>query len=109
MGLVGAALISRWSYGLVRETSNILLDSAVDEKIQVAIRRTIEQDADNRVADLHIWHVGPRKYSASLSVVSHHPMAPEHYKRLLYDIPHLAHVLIEVNQCIGAPCMETAV
>ena len=109
MGLVGAAVISRWSYGLVRETSNILLDSAVDDEIQAAIRRSIEQDADNRVADLHVWHVGPREYSASLSVVSHHPMTPEHYKRLLCDIPHLSHVLIEVNQCFGTPCMESAV
>jgi cation diffusion facilitator family transporter len=107
MGLVGAAVISRWSYGLVRETSNILLDSAVDDKIQAAIRRSIEQDADNRVADLHVWHVGPRDYSASLSVVSHHPMAPAHYKQLLCGIPRLAHVLIEVNPCFGAPCMKT--
>ena len=108
MGLVGAAVITRWAYGLARETSNILLDSAVDDKIQATIRRTIEQDADNRVADLHVWHVGPRDYSAGLSVVSHHPMEPEHYKRLLCDIPHLAHVLIEVNQCFDAPCMEIA-
>jgi cation diffusion facilitator family transporter len=108
MGLVGAAVISRWSYGLVRDTSQILLDGAVDQRIQSAIRRTIEQDADNRIADLHVWHVGPRYYSASLSLVSHHPQTPEYYKRMLGDIPHLAHVLIEVNHCVGQPCMDTA-
>lgn len=108
MGLVGAAVITRWSYGLMRDTSHILLDGAVDEQIQSAIRRTIEQDADTRIADLHVWHIGPRHYSASLSVVSHHPRAPEHYKRLLCDIPCLAHVLIEVNQCHGKTCMEPA-
>ena len=36
-------------------------------------------------------------------VVSH-----EQYKRLLYDTPHLAHVLVEVNQCFGALCKKTA-
>lgn len=106
MGLVGAAVITRWSYGLVHDTSNILLDGAVDEKIHAEIRQTIERDADNRVADLHVWHVGPREYSAGLSVVSHHPMAPQHYKCLLAGMPQLAHVLIEVHQCLDTPSVE---
>lgn len=106
MGLVGAAVIIRWSYGLVHDTSNILLDGAVDEKIHAEIKQTIERDADNRVADLHVWHIGPREYSAGLSVVSHHPMAPQHYKCLLGGMPQLAHILIEVNQCLDAPSVE---
>ncbi|MGE0682509.1 MAG: CDF family Co(II)/Ni(II) efflux transporter DmeF, partial [Candidatus Binatia bacterium] len=109
MGLVGAILITRWSYGLVRDTSHILLDGAVDEQAQSAIIKAIEQNADTRIADLHVWHVGPRHYSASVSVVTHHPKTPEHYKQLLRDIPHLAHVLIEVDKCHGKFCVENAV
>ncbi len=99
MGLVGAVVISRWSYGLLGDTSAILLDSVVDPAIDAAIRSAIEADADNRIADLHIWSVGPEHYSVMVSVVTHEPQAPEYYKRLLHNIPHLAHVLIEVNQC----------
>ena len=99
MGLVGAVVIGRWSYGLLGDTSAILLDSVVDPAIDAAIRSAIEGDADNRIADLHLWSMGPEQYSVMVSVVTHQPQAPEYYKRLLHDIPHLAHVLIEVNQC----------
>ena len=92
-------MIGRWSYGLLGDTSAILLDSVVDPAIDAAIRSAIEADADNRIADLHIWSVGPEHYSVMVSVVTHEPQAPEYYKRLLHNIPHLAHVLIEVNQC----------
>lgn len=108
MGLVGAAVITRWSYGLVRDTSLILLDGAVNEQAQSAIIKAIEQDTDTRITDLHVWHVGPRHYSASVSVVTHHPKTPEHYKHLLRGIPHLAHVLIEVDQCHEKFCVENA-
>jgi len=102
MGLVGTAVISRWSYGLISDTSRILLDGAAEEEIRTAIQPAIEHDADNRIADLHVWNVGPNHYSAGLSVVTHHPHPPEHYKELLRDIPHLSHLLIEVNECCRA-------
>jgi cation diffusion facilitator family transporter len=104
MGIVGAAVITRWSYGLMRDTSGILLDSSVNEEIRSAIRNAIEQDADSRISDMHVWYLGPRQFSASLSVVTHHPNAPEFYKHLLSDIPQLAHVMVEVNGCNPATC-----
>lgn len=99
MGVVGAIVISRWSYGLVRDTSHILLDGGVDEQTRALIQQTIEQDADNRITDLHVWHISTDHYSASVSLITHHPQPPEYYKQLLKDIPHLVHVVIEVNQC----------
>lgn len=106
-GLIGAGVITRWAYGLLRETGYILLDAAVDERTRAEIRQAIEQDGDNRIADLHVWYVGPRHCSAGLSVVTHFPKEPDHYRHLLQGIPHLAHVLVEVNQCHGAPCLES--
>jgi len=43
-----------------------------------------------------------------VSVVSHEPHAPEHYKALLSDRPDLAHVTVEVHRCPGAPCAPAA-
>jgi cation diffusion facilitator family transporter len=106
MGLVGAAVIGRWSYGLLRDTGKILLDGGVDEQTTAAIRVAIEEDADNRVTDLHVWHVGPETYSAGLAVVTHSPQNPDYYKHLLRHIPHLDHVLIEVNPCQGESCIR---
>ena len=108
MGLIGALMISRWAYTLMRETSAILLDGTADEETRAAVTTAIEQDADNRVADLHLWQVGPNSLAASLSVVTHWPHPAAHYKKLLQDMPRLAHVTVEVNGCDSEPCIPVA-
>lgn len=106
MGLVGAAVIGRWAYGLLRETGVILLDGGAEADVLAAIRRAIEGDADNRVTDLHVWHVGPGAYAVGLALVTHHAQDPGHYKGLLGHIPHLDHILIEINACSGESCIR---
>jgi cation diffusion facilitator family transporter len=105
MGVVGALVITRWSYGLLQETSGILLDKNIDKDIIAAIQKKIEVEEDNRVADLHVWKLGPRDYGAILSLVTHYPKDPEHYKTMLSDFHQLAHITVEVNQGQGDPCV----
>lgn len=105
MGIVGAIVIARWSWGLLRDTSRILLDSDVDEETMSAIRSAIESDADNRVSDLHVWRVGSSYLSATISVVTHYPRPPEYYKELLASFDHVAHTTVEVNHCSDEPCL----
>ena len=104
MGLVGAALITRWGYGLMQETSGVLLDSSPGQEMLTRIRRIIESDADNQIADLHVWRVGPRDFSAIVSLVTHHPRDPQYYKTLLGEVSELGHVTIEVNHCTRESC-----
>ena len=106
MGIVGAIVITRWAYGLVRETGAILLDGGVDKPIRAEIVRAIEQDADNRVVDVHVWHLSPAYLAATIALVTHHPQPPDHYKALLTEIPALAHVVVEVHPCVGEPCLK---
>ncbi len=101
MGIVGSLVIARWSYSLLRDTSGVLLDAEVPAERRDDIRAAIEADADNRVADLHIWRVGPRHLAAVISVVTHQPRAPEHYKALLREHGDLVHITIEVHRCAG--------
>jgi len=108
MGIVGALMISRWSYGLIKETGPILLDASVEEEVKEEIKKRIESESDNRIADLHLWRVGPDHYAAIISIVTHFPMAPDHYKALLNDLTQLSHVTIEINQCYGEPCIVPA-
>lgn len=104
MGLVGAILISRWAYGLLQETSTILLDQSLDAgKIQ-AIREILEQDADNRVADLHVWKVGADDYALIVSLVTHNPRPAQHYRNLLGEFRELSHVTVEVILCEDTAC-----
>ncbi len=105
MGIVGALVISRWGYGLLRETSRVLLDSVPGEKSLDAIRSAIESDSDNLIADLHVWRLGSQGYGVIISLVSHEPKDPQHYKALLAGIKDLKHVTIEVNGCDGDSCI----
>ncbi len=104
MGIVGAVLITRWSWNLLRDTSGVLLDSTNEEKVE-AIRCKIEADIDNRVTDLHLWQVGANRYAVIVSLVTHFPQAPEYYKGLLKDFSELEHISVEVNPCQGNPCL----
>jgi cation diffusion facilitator family transporter len=105
MGIVGAAVISKWAHGLLKETSSILLDAAIDEETRQRIVDTLEADRDNRVSDLHVWKVGPHQYAAMISIVTHFPKSPKHYKSLLRDVVELPHCTIEVIPCDSEPCI----
>jgi len=99
MGLVGSLVIARWSLGLLRDTSRVLLDAETSDARRAEIVAALEADGDARVADLHLWRVGPRHLAAIVSLVAHHPREPDHYKGLLSRQPDLAHVTIEVHRC----------
>ena len=105
MGVVGAAVIMRWSYGLLRDTGKILLDRDVTMETVATIYSTIEADSDNRVSDLHIWRIGTNQLAAIISIVTHFPKPPDHYKKLLTPFKELAHITIEVNRCESEPCV----
>jgi len=99
MGIVGAVLVARWSLGLLHSTSVVLLDRQGPEDVETLIRQKIEAADDNRVSDLHLWAVGPRLYSAIVSVVTHEPQPPEHYKALLPKGLGIVHIVVEVHRC----------
>jgi cation diffusion facilitator family transporter len=105
MGIVGALVIAKWSYGLLRDTSTILLDRVANRETVAAIKSAIETDADNRVADIHVWAVGSQQMSVIVSIVTHFPRHPQHYKALLTDIKHLAHITVEIHQSMDDPCI----
>jgi cation diffusion facilitator family transporter len=105
MGVVGAFVITRWSYGLLRDTSKILLDKESSPDLVEKIRSAIEADADNLVADLHVWQVSPHHLSVVLTVVTHFPQPPDHYKELLQEFVGAAHVTVEVQKCESEPCL----
>jgi cation diffusion facilitator family transporter len=96
MGLVGAAVITRWSYGLLRDTGRVLLDMNAHSDLERDIRKVLEGDGCTCIEDLHIWQLGPGHFGAVISVRSD-ATTPEGLKGRLCDIGGLSHVTIEVN------------
>jgi len=82
-------------WNLLRRTANVLLDAT--PSVADAVRRAVEADADNKIADLHVWRIGPGHLAAMLTVVTSEPHPPAHYKRLLASVPGLSHVTVEVE------------
>jgi cation diffusion facilitator family transporter len=108
MGIVGAVLVARWAWGLLRETGGILLDRQAPEHVREAVRAAIEGEADNRLADLHVWAIGPDLYAAELSIVTHEPRDPKDYKALLPAGLRVMHVTVEVHACPERPLSRAA-
>src|SRR6202044_1929923 len=96
-GIIGAAVIASWSYGLIRDTGAILLDMNPDRGMADRVRATIERDGD-RLEGLHLWPLGPGHLGAILSVVTTKPRDAGHYRRLLRHFRNLSHVTVEVQQ-----------
>lgn len=107
MGIVGAIIITRWSYGLLKQTSPILLDGSIEKEYQSAIKEIIEKDSDNRISDIHIWRVSANHYAAIISLATHFPKSTAYYKNLLMGFHKLTHTTIEVNACDGEQCMSS--
>lgn len=99
MGIAGAGLVARWAYSLLRTSSAVLLDHQGPESMRREIQETIEADGDSRIADLHLWRIGPGIYASVVTVVAHQPATPEEYRARLPKRLGLAHVSIEVHRC----------
>lgn len=104
MGVIGAAVILWWAAGLMRQSARVLLDMEADPAIAAAIRQRIEADADNRVVDLHLWQVGTGHLALIVSLATHDPRPPGHYRALLGDIANLSHCTFEIIPCNDRRC-----
>jgi len=97
MGIVGALVIARWSVGLLRDTSRVLVDQVPSERLSRDIRTAIESDGDAKVCDLHLWQLGPGHLAAIIALEADDPDSPSAYRARLGFIPQLAHVTVETN------------
>jgi cation diffusion facilitator family transporter len=97
MGIVGALVIGRWSWGLIRDAGGVLLDYLPPgEDLPDDIRAILGRDGDT-ITDLHIWQLGPGHHGAIVAIASSAPMPPSYYRRKLAHIHDLSHVTIEVE------------
>ena len=101
VGLVGAVVILSWAVALIRSAGGVLLDTVPNPALAQRIRERTETGGD-RLADLHLWQLGPGHAAVIMSVVSDAPQEPSAYKQRLKDLGGLSHVTVEVNRCAHA-------
>jgi cation diffusion facilitator family transporter len=102
MGLVGAALVSVWAFGLLRDSGRILLDAEMDAPVVAEIREVIERgEVPARITDLHVWRVGRAKYAVVVSVATTSGKDGEYFRRALCVHDELAHVTVEIESVPG--------
>ncbi|HSZ10631.1 MAG TPA: CDF family Co(II)/Ni(II) efflux transporter DmeF [Rhizomicrobium sp.] len=100
VGVIGACVIASWAYGLVRDSGMVLLDAEADPRRASDIRRLIETELGARVADLHLWRLGPGHHGLIVSLVSPDDTTAEAVKTALRArYADLSHVTIEVAVC----------
>ncbi len=95
-GLIGAAVIASWAYGLVRDTGSILLDMNPNAKLAERVRQVVESDGD-QLTDLHLWRLGPGHLGAVLVVETARARTPDFYRNRLSSFGSLSHVTVEVH------------
>lgn len=98
MGIVGAALVSVWAYGLLRDTSRVLVDAEmnapiVDEIAEVMRDAPVPVD----IADLRVWRVAKGTYACTLKLVTEKTVSPDDVRRWLSVHEELGHVTVEVQ------------
>jgi cation diffusion facilitator family transporter len=97
IGIVGALVIARWSWGLMKRAGGVLVDHLPDdEPLPGEIREALEPVAE--ITDLHVWQLGPGQHGAIVALRAETPEPAASYRARLAHLHELAHVTIEVSQ-----------
>ncbi|MCG8672104.1 MAG: CDF family Co(II)/Ni(II) efflux transporter DmeF [Pseudomonadales bacterium] len=97
MGIIGAAVISKWAYNLIVESNTILLDKTPNQELANKIQDIIHKQETDNLLDLHIWKLSAEHSAAIISVATRSDHDTCFYKNLLSDLE-LTHVTIEIER-----------
>jgi cation diffusion facilitator family transporter len=100
VGLMGAGVIISWAWGLTRNSALVLLDAEDDPVLAGAIRAMIEDELNARVADLHLWRLGPGHRGLIVSLICADQTSADTVRAALRNrYGDLSHVTVEIAVC----------
>ncbi|WP_176596802.1 MULTISPECIES: CDF family Co(II)/Ni(II) efflux transporter DmeF [Sphingobium] len=91
VGLLGAVVIARWAWGLMKDTAAILLDTA-EPALMARIKGLAEAEGAT-IRDLHVWRIGPHAHAAIVSLAPGADVAA--VRRQVRALPRMEHVTVE--------------
>jgi Co/Zn/Cd efflux system component len=99
MGLIGGGVIVWWAVSLCRQAARQLLDVVSSPHHERIVRERLEAIDDVRVADLHVWELGPGRRSCIVSVVTARPREVSDYRDAVLAALDISHLTIEIHRC----------
>lgn len=94
IGIVGAMVIARWAWSLMRDTAAVLLDKT-DEHVAQEIRELLDQTGILAITDLHVWRVGPQARAAIVSVHGSAELSADDVRAALKPVHEVTHLTVE--------------
>jgi len=91
VGLLGAMVIARWAWGLMKDTAAILLDTA-EPALMARVRLEAEAEGAT-IRDLHVWRIGPHAHAAIISLAAGGD--GNAVRRRVRALPRMEHVTVE--------------
>ncbi|MGE4280908.1 MAG: CDF family Co(II)/Ni(II) efflux transporter DmeF [Magnetospirillum sp.] len=100
IGLVGALVIARWAWGLLRDSGGVLVGLLPkDEDLPDEIRGVV-RDLGDQIVDLHVWQVGPGHHAVIVAIASAQPKGVDVYKRAFAHLPDISHLTVETHRLV---------
>lgn len=99
MGIIGGVIIAWWAISLCRQAGGQLLDIVSSPSQERIVRARLESIDDVRVADLHVWELGPGRRSCIVSIVTSTPRELDYYRSAVLEVLDVAHLTIEIHRC----------
>ncbi|MDR6680691.1 CDF family Co(II)/Ni(II) efflux transporter DmeF [Pseudomonas oryzihabitans] len=94
MGIVGALVIARWAWSLLKDTAAVLLDRT-DAQVADEIRELLAGSDRLVITDLHVWRVGPEARAAIVSVSGPAAGGASDVRSRLQPVHEVTHLTVE--------------
>ena len=99
MGIVGAVLITKWSFGLLKQSGAVLLDQQGPASLIERVNSRIESlPCKAEIVDCHVWSIGPNIYSAAITLITDKENNVALFKGELENFTEIVHSTVEVHQ-----------
>ena len=98
LGVIGALLVAKWSWGLMQETGKTLIDAEMGHPVVQEIKEVIAEFPQVEITDLHVWKVGRGKFSCILGLeTAMSDLKPDQVKAALAIHEEIVHASVEIH------------
>lgn len=98
LGIIGALLVAKWSWGLMQETGKTLIDAEMGHPVVQEIKEVVAEFPQVEITDLHVWKVGRGKFSCILGLeTAMSDLNPDQVKAALVIHEEIVHASVEIH------------